>query len=790
MSINVDDQLEEAMTAFQPPPEDLTPAWRRRSTRLAAVAALSLTATLAIAPITGTAAANAADGCSAYPWMDTSKSADQRAHALLDASSLDQKLRWLNEQAANNPTQTVFARQRPRNIPASVPIDTTPFTMPAQVPCTPVIQYADGPQNVSAGTGITYFPAPIAQAAAWNTELAFNKGAAQGDEAWLKQRNVLLAPGLASGRDPRAGRTSEYLGEDALLTGLTAAAGSRGINSNPERPVESELKHFVANEQEIDRQLSSSNMDQRTLREIYTLPFEIAVDRGKAGQVMCGFNQVNNEWACGSDTALRQILKTEIGFDGFVVTDFGSTHHLTDTPPSLRAGLDQELNAWREWTPQLIKDQISAGRLTEADVDDAALRVVRAHIAAGLFDVARPATAQAVVTNAAHKAVSREVAEKGSVLLKNDGALPLSGTGKKIAVIGATAAQTATAGDVDASAVCAYGTGNNSSCAESVVPALTSITDRAAQAGSSVEYNNGADTAAAAAAARNADVAVVFGYYKEGEFSDRANISLDGNGDALIAAVAAANPNTIVVLQTGGPVVMPWLSSVKGVLETWYAGEQMGPATAALLFGDVNPSGKLPMTFPKSMADLPTAGSPSQYPGVFADGSTTRPVGSLEIRQISYSEGLKVGYRWYDSQKIEPLFPFGFGLSYAQFNYDKLQTTPSTTDGKKEIRIRFRLTNSGTVAGTETAQAYIELPSTTGEPSKRLVGWKQLSLAPGESRNVEITLSAKDLADLHLLEYWDATTKQWTTANGTYGVSVGGSFDTALQDSLQIQHAG
>lgn len=775
------------MNALAPPDNAARRGGAVRRTSLAVGASLGLT--LAVAQ--GVAPAAAADpDCSTYPWMDTSTTADQRAHALLDASTLDQKLRWLNEQAANNPTQTVFVRQRPRNIPPSVPIDQTPFTMPAQVPCTPTIQYADGPQNVNAGTGVTYFPAPIAQAAAWNTDLAYDKGAAQGDEAWLKARNVLLAPGLASGRDPRNGRTSEYLGEDPLLGGLTAGAGSKGINSNPERPVEAQLKHFVANEQEIDRQLSSSNMDQRTLREIYTLPFEIGIDRGDVGSVMCGFNALNNDWTCGSDTLLRQILKTEIGFDGFVMTDFGSTHHLTDDPPSLRAGLDQELNAWREWTPQLIKDQIAAGRLTEGDVDDAALRVVRAHISAGLFDVAKPTAPQAVVTNAAHKAVSRAVAEKGSVLLKNaDNVLPLTGSGKKIAVIGATARQTAATGDADASSVCTYGTSLTSACAASVVAPLDSITDRAAANGSSVSYNDGSDLSAAASAAASADVVVVFGYYKEGEFADRANISLDGNGDALISAVSAANPNTVVVLQTGGPVLMPWLGSVKGVLETWYPGEQMGPATAALLFGDANPSGKLPMTFPKSMADLPTAGSPAQYPGVFADGSTTRPAGSLEIRQVEYSEGLKVGYRWYESEGIEPLFPFGYGLSYSQFAYDKLQTTPTTTNGSKEIRIRFRLTNTGTVAGTETAQAYIELPSTTGEPSKKLVGWQQVTLKAGESRNVQITLSPDDLADLHLVQYWDADTKEWTTANGTYEVSVGGSFDTALNDQILVQNA-
>ena len=267
-------------------------------------------------------------------------------------------------------------------------------------------------------------------------------------------------------------------------------------------------------------------------------------------------------------------------------------------------------------------------------------------------------------------------------------------------------------------------------------------------------FNNGSDPAAAAAAAADADVAVVFGYVRMGEFNDLPNLRLQGNGDALIAAVAAANPNTVVVLQTGSAAEMPWLASVPAVLQTWYAGEQMGPALADLLFGDVSPSGKLPMTFPVSLADTPTAGSPEQYPGAFADGSTTRPPGSQEIRQVNYTEGLQVGYRWYESQSIAPLFPFGHGLSYTDFEYSHLQVTPTTTSGTKEIRIRFRLTNTGDRTGTEVAQAYIELPSSAGEPAKRLVGWTRVALEPGQHRNVQITLSEDDLQDLRLLQYW------------------------------------
>jgi beta-glucosidase len=734
-------------------------------------AAVVLTATGLVAPL---AMAEETTFPAECPWMDASLSADARARLLLDHSTLDQKIRWLNEQSANNPTQTTFQGG---------------ITMPAQVPCTPVIQYTDGPAAiVGAGQGVTAFPAPVALSASWNADLAREKGAAQAYEAFHKHRNVILAPGIASGRDPRSGRTAEYLGEDALLSGVLAAAGVQGIGSNPEAPVEAVLKHYVANEQELDRQSSSSNVDPRSLREIYTLPYDIAMTRSDAGGVMCSFNDVNNVPACGNADILNTILRDEIGFEGWVVTDFGSRHSLTAATPSLAAGLDQELNRWRFWTPDAIKAAIAAGTITEEMVDTAAFRVVRAHIAAGLFDVPLPPVAADVVTSEAHKAIAQQVAEEGAVLLKNDGVLPLSAAGTTIAVIGPTASNTPTNG-VSAASVCGS-TAPNVPCSPQAP--LDSIAAWASANGGTVAFNNGADLAAAAATAASADVAIVFGYYREGEFNDRPSLSLDGNGNALIDAVANANANTVVVLQTGGPVLMPWIDKVDGVLEVWYAGERMGPAIANLLSGAVNPSGKLTHTFPASEADLPTAGSPAQYPGIFTATGTTTPPNPRAgaIRQVEYSEGLQVGYRWYESQGIDPLFTFGHGLSYTTFQYSKLQVTPTTTDGAKQIRVRFTLTNTGNVAGTEVAQAYVELPASTGEPSKRLLGWSTVSLAPGEKQHVELTLEPADLAELHLLEYWDPTTAAWTTANGTYTVSVGGSFDTALSDTFRIHHAG
>ncbi|MFC7110918.1 glycoside hydrolase family 3 protein [Nonomuraea rubra] len=560
---------------------------------------------------TGTGAAAVRDDCAGVPWMDRTKSPERRARALLAASTLDQKLRWLDEHSANDPARTTFTTAAPRELPPGEFVPVT-FTLPPQVPCTPAIQYTDAPSAIAgAGAGVTVFPANVSLSSSWDRALAYDKGAAIAHEAWRKQRNVLLGPGIASGRDPRSGRTSEYLGEDPVLSGLMAGAYSKGVGANPAEPVQAQLKHFVANEQETDRNNSSSNVDGRTLREIYTLPYEIAIDRGDVGSVMCSFNQVNHDWACGSHQLLGRILKREIGFDGWVVTDFGARHYLTEDPPSLRAGLDQELNAWRYWTPMAIKEQIAQGRLSEADVDEAAYRIVRAHLASGLFDVPRLGAPDADVSTPQSQALARELAERGSVLLKNAGVLPLTRSARTIAVIGPTAANTPATGDIDASSVCLH-TAPGIPCTAKAP--LDAITARAQAAGATVTYADGADLTAAAATAAAADVAVVFGHYREGEFADRPDLSLDGGGDALVSAVAAANPDTVVVLQTGGPVLMPWLDAVKGVLEVWYAGEEMGPAIARLLWGDTAPSGKLPHTFPRSESDLPTAGDPGATP--------------------------------------------------------------------------------------------------------------------------------------------------------------------------------
>ena len=736
----------------------------RRSVVLVAALAIALPLGAALPIAAAQAAPAGADPqCS---WMNTRKTPDQRATLLLKASTLEQKLRWLDEQAANNPTQTTF----------------NGVVYPVQVPCTPKVVYTDGPDYVRGSAGVTIFPDQIGLAASFDDQLAYDKGAAQADEAFRSGKNVILGPGVSAGRTPLAGRTPEYLGEDSLLSGNLAAATTNGIQKgNPGQPVMAVIKHYVANEQELDRQTSSSNIDGRTLREVYDLPFRIMVGKSDPGGVMCSFNQVNGVYACESPI-LNNLLKSEDGFDGYVVSDFGSVH---STGASLAAGLDQELNRPRFYTPANIAAAIDNGSVTLAQIDQAAFRVVRAYIANGLFDHPLPTTPSTSSSTDAHKALAAKIASEGSVLLKNQGnVLPLTAATKKIALIGRWASNTPTNG-VSAGTVCQqaagpFGGGGNA-CPNPVAP-LDAITARAAQVGATVTFDNGADLTSAAAAAAAADVAIVFGYSKQGEFADRTTLDLDNGGDALIAAVAAANPKTVAILETGTATPMPWLGSVSSVIEAWYPGEQQGTAFARLLYGDDNFVGKLPMTFPKSLADTPTS-TPQQYPGTFSNGTTTRPAGSNEIRQVSYSEGLLVGYKWYSAKNIEPLFPFGYGLSYTGFAYNNLKVT-AKTNGKKAVDVSFLVTNTGPKLGTETAQVYLTLPSTTGEP-KRLVGYAKVSPKVGRGEKVTVTIDPRG-ADLPL-SYYDTASHAWTIAPGTYTVEVATSAqDTALTGTFTV----
>ncbi|MCP2366030.1 beta-glucosidase [Agromyces flavus] len=707
----------------------------------------------------------AAEDCSTVPWMDTATSSEERADALLAASSQHQKYRWLVEQPANDPTRTTW----PAGMTGEAPV-----VYPAQLACTPVVIYANGPDGVYGKAGTTAWPGPIAVASTWNLELGEEKAVAHGSESFDSRSAVVLGPGIASGRTPLSGRGSEYFGEDPLLSGLMAAANVRGLeHGNADKPVVANLKHYVANEQETDREESSSNMDERTLRQVYDLPYEIAVKESDPGSVMCSYNQVNGVYAC-ENPILTTSLGEQAGFDGYVMSDFGSVH---STVASMDAGLDQELNRPVWYTPARLDAALKAGDITQAQIDQAAFDVVHTYIEKGLFDHPVPATAIPNVSTAEHKALAREIAEQSTVLLKNDGeVLPLSDDAPTVAVIGQTASKTAT-GNVSAKTGCAWylvfirGTALN---CDAIVDPLTSITERVEQAGGEVLYANGADLAQAASVAEQADVSIVFGHYTMGETTDLADLHLDANGDALIEAVAAASDRTVAVLNAGSAVEMPWIDDVDAVLHAWHSGEQFGPALAGLLWGDVNPSGKLPMTFPKSVADTPTS-TPEQYPGIVDESG---------IRQVEYSEGLEVGYKWYDEQGIEPLFEFGHGLSYTSFEYSDLDVAVDRRSDGAAVTVSFTIANTGDRDGAEIPQVYLTLPASAHEPGKRLVGFDRIELAAGESTRVELVIDSA--ASNQPFSIWDEDADAWLVPKGRYEVAVGSSSrDLPLSKALQ-----
>jgi beta-glucosidase len=510
-------------------------------------------------------------------------------------------------------------------------------------------------------------------------------------------------------RVPMNGRNFEYYGEDPFLAGKTTAAVVRGVQ---QKPVVATLKHYAVNNQETERGTVSAEVDERALREIYLPAFEAGIKEGRAGAVMCAYNRVNGTYACENPHLLRDVLKRQWNFDGWVMTDWGASH---STVASALAGLDQEQPGagaggfLGNFYGPALRTAVLNGDVPMSRLDDMALRITRSMFRMGLFDNPLPPQPDAFLLNASspeHHGIALDAAGEAIVLLKNTGnLLPLDRVtvGTRIAVIGRPASP-------EGAKLTHVGGGSAYSHANPVSP-LEAITQRAAGRGAVVTYTDGAVVQDAVAAATAADVAIVFARDFEQEGADRQSLALNDGGcvyafcaafpsnqDEYISAVAAANPNTVVVLHTGGPVLMPWLGQVKSVVEAWYTGSEMGNAVSAVLFGDVNPSGKLAQTFPRAQADLPTR-TAQQYPG--AGGKAV------------YSEGLQIGYRWYDAQGIEPLFPFGHGLSYTTFAYSNLKASANT---RGTVSLSFTVKNTGTRPGAEVAQIYIGAPASSGEP--------------------------------------------------------------------------
>jgi beta-glucosidase len=620
------------------------------------------------------------------------------------------------------------------------------------------------PLQLRVGDVSTAMPSGLALASSFDPEMAFTQGATIGSEARAKGFNVLLGGGVNLVRDPRSGRNFEYLGEDPLLAGTLAGEAVRGTQT---QGVVSTVKHFALNDQETLRHTLNVRIDEAAMRESDLLAFEIAIEHGQPGAVMCSYNKINGDYACGSQVLLNDILKRDWGYRGFVMSDWGAVYDVS----YISKGLDQQSGAQIDkqvWFDGPLQTEVSAGRVPQARISDAVRRILRSVYA---VDADQPPS-ESSIDYVAHAAVARKVAAEGIVLLKNEHALPLSSGKQRIVVIGGHADIGVLSGG-GSSQVTPYGGvplviprgGSGLTGAlfnrELYTPSSPVAALKAALPLASIVFHSGYDPGASAAIAANADAVIIFATQWQSEDADHASMNLPEGQDELISTVAAANANVIVVLETGNPVKMPWLNQVKAVVEAWYPGERGGEAIADVLSGSVNPSGHLPMSFPTDESQIPRP----RIPGLGL------PTGTLI--DVDYSEGSKVGYRWLASEHLQPLFPFGLGLSYTRFEYGALRLQRGKT-----IEASFSVRNAGDRAGVAVPQLY--LLSAAGSPLERLAAFARVPLEAGQTHDVQLRV------DPRLLAHWDTVRHQWRIDRGTYAFALGASA-TELDARAQVE---
>ena len=635
--------------------------------------------------------------------------------------------------------------------------------------------------NMRPGDVATALPSGLAMASTWDSSLIKEGGRMIGAEARAKGFNVMLVGGVNLVRDPRAGRNFEYLGEDPLLAGTLVAAQIAGVQSNN---IIGTIKHFALNDQETGRSSASVEMPEAAMRESDLLAFEIGIEKGNPGSVMCSYNQVGGVYACENSFLLNQVLRRDWGYKGYVMSDWGAVH----STQALVAGLDQqsgEVLDKKRWFSIELKAALADGRVPQSAVDTAALRILRSMYAHGVVD--NPPATSAIDFDA-HAKVALKAAEEGIVLLKNrDGILPLAGKARKIAVIGGEADAGVLSGGGSSAVVPVGGFAKTEKLGKEFGAAATFAQRtyggtaplaalKAAYPDAEITYVDGSDVAAATQLARDSDLAIVFGEKYFAEAVDAPDLSLDKNGDALIDAVTAANPNNVVVLEIGNPVVMPWRDKAGAILAAWYPGQRGGEAIARVLSGEVNPSGHLPVTFPASVAQLPNPVLPgSDLPVPSKEDRATYGINTNSPPfKITYPEGSDAGYRWFDLKQEKPLYAFGHGLSYTSFAYKGLGLKVKDGD---QLTISFTVTNTGKRAGADVPQVYVKLPG----KAKRLIGWDKPMLQPGQSTTVTVT------ADPRLLADFDTERQLWVVDPGKVTVEVGHSAtETVLTGSATI----
>jgi beta-glucosidase len=709
-----------------------------------------------------------------YPWSDASLAPDQRADLIIKEMTLDEKISLLHGGGlsffSTTPTESNGGAGYTNSIPR--------LGIPA-------IQMADSAYGVTLGAMrgrySTALPSNLGAASSWDPEAAFEFGALIGRELRNQGYNMTLGGGVNLTREPRNGRTFEYMGEDPLLAGT--------LDGNVEKGVESEhvigdLKHYALNDQESGRNAVNANIDKRSMRETDLRAFEIALGISDAGGVMCSYNRVNGDFACENSYLLTDVLKKAYNFKGFVLSDWGGTH---STAKASHAGLDME-QPDKIFFGDALKKAVEGGDVSQDELNDHVHRILRTIFAKGLFD--HPTRMQTPDVEKGY-ATAQKIEEKSIVLLKNERkVLPLAASVKSVVLIGGHADVGVLSGGGSAQVSAPGGSPVPPPPAKSMIemfihqewmPSSPLLALTAKLPSAKVSYVSGDDPAAAASAAKSADVAIVFGYQWESEGSDLATLDLAPDQNKLIEAVAAANPKTIVVLETGSPATMPWIDKVAGVVEAWYPGIRGGEALANILTGSANPTGKLAISFPRSDSDLPhptlvqpPPESQQHFEGGDIGAEMAKGAKGLPPFQIKYDEGLKVGYKWYDAEKKAVLFPFGFGLSYTTYAYSGLKVAPGDSTA-----ITFTVKNTGNCAGTEIAQVYASLPDAAGEPPKRLIGWTRVELASGESKQVSVPVSRDRLT------VYDEASDSWKVVPGKYVIRVGGSSqDLPLQQGV------
>jgi beta-glucosidase len=631
----------------------------------------------------------------------------------------------------------------------------------------------------------TAMPATLGLAATFDVEIALAYGKVIGEEARQRHKNIMLGPSLNIQRTPLCGRNFEYMGEDPFLTSRMAVGYIQGEQS---QGVGSCAKHFAANNQESQRGTINVEMDERTLREMYLPAFRASVREAGVLSIMGAYNRFRGQYCCESDYLLNKVLKDEWGFKGIVMSDWGGVH---STALAAMNGVDLEMGTRPPYSSNFLAtpflEGLNSGTFPKSVLDDKVRRQLYVMFKLNLVrDLAAPAPGpetNKVLSTKAHQEIARKVAEESFVLLKNEGLLPLNPTNiKKVAVIGANATAKFVSGGGAANIKAPY-----------EITALEGISNRLGS-GITIIYEQGyippsgrgridrgdvisataLDTnllSRAIAAARSADAVIYVGglnhnggYDTEG--TDRQDLKLPSGQDELLEQLVAANPKTVVVFVGGGAVEMgPWLKKAPSLLYLWYPGLEGGSALARVLFGDVSPSGKLPCTFPKRLEDSP-AHALHAYPGT--------------NDTVSYTEGLLVGYRWFDTKKVEPLFPFGFGLSYTTFKYSGLKLAPEGNPAA--VTVEFEVANSGDCEGAEVAQVYIQpLKPSVERPVKELKGFARMSLAPGAKQRITLRLDAGAFA------YYDARKKSWVAEKGDYDILVGSSSrDIALRTTWNL----